>query len=185
MASSAEFVSPDIAISKLKGQIGRVARPNLWTAQLYTASTIGEAPETFNFRCEKTLIPGRTVATVDDTGSGPALKLPYEVNYADIDITIICSTDMIERKFFENWIDSIITSSAISGKAGLLKYHNEYARGNKMNLSQIDESGDELITYSLIDVYPIQISPMNLSWEETNTYQRFDVTLSYRYYEIR
>ena len=176
---------PDFTISKLRATIGAVARPNLWEAELYIpqGSLLKTKPESFKFRCEKAEIPGRTIATVDDTGSGPTLKLPYDVTYNDIEITIICSTDMIEREYFENWIDTIINPSSEAKKGGLLNYYSQYARGNELNLRQVDEVGETLLTYYLRDVYPIQISPMNLSWEETNTYQRFNVTMTYRYYE--
>lgn len=184
------------SISELKNGIGNIARPNLWIAELLLNQTLYNigVPENFSFRCEKAEIPGRTVATVDDTGSGPALKLPYEVTYSDIEITIICSTDMDERIFFEKWINSIVgeakdandtdRTATTSISSGLVNYYDNYANGNKLILRQVDEKGQTLIKYTLHDVYPIQISPMNLSWEETNTYQRFNTTLNYRYYTL-
>ena len=83
---SIEIVSTGLGVdgfrlSSFREQIGQVARPNLWSCKLFIAtSEIGTQGqlETLSFRCEKAEIPGRTVATIDDTGSGPALKLPYE-----------------------------------------------------------------------------------------------------------
>ena len=49
-------------------------------------------------------------------------------------------------------------------------------------MEQLDESGQSLISYTLHDIYPTALTPMNAQWEETNTYQRFGVTLAYRYY---
>lgn len=186
---SIEIVSTRLGVdgfklSSFREQIGQVARPNLWSCKLFIAtSEIGKQGqlETLSFRCEKAEIPGRTVATIDDTGSGPALKLPYEVNYSDMEITVICSTDMAERDYFENWINKIVYPGG-SYRAGLVNYYSNFAKGNKLELSQLGDRGESLITYFLYDVYPIQISPMNLSWEESNTYQRFNVTLNYRYY---
>jgi len=48
----------------------------------------------------------------------------------------------------------------------------------------LDEAGNKLISYQLNDVYPTVISPMNATWEEVNSYQRFGVTLFYRYYKF-
>jgi len=164
---------------------GGIARPNLWKATLTFASNMvvvfKTIPPKFSFRCEKAEIPGRSLATLDDTGSGPTLKLPYEVTYNDIEITIICANDMTERKYFEGWINYVVRPTE-ENYPGTIGYHDDYARGNKLELSQLDEAGSAKITYSLHDVYPINISPMNLSWEEINTYQRFSVTLNYRYY---
>lgn len=171
--------SASFSISDFRTRIGTIVRPNLWYANIVSTGT---SPHTdipdFSFRCEASTIPGRTVATSDDAGSGPALKIPYDVNYADHEITVICSSDMKERNYFEKWIDNIVT------KTGRVKYHDTYAKGKKLELHQINEAGTTLIKYTLNDIYPIQISPMNLSWEESNTYQRFTITLSYRNYDF-
>ena len=176
-------VSPkSFSITDFRTKIGNIVRPNLWYAELTsgatgTSTTISSMPN-FGFRCESTTLPGRTIATIDDVGSGPPLKLPYVMNYADIEITVICSSDMAERKAFESWMDSVVSRS------GRVNYHSSYARGNMLTLSQLAENGTTLITYNLMDVYPIQISAMNLSWEDSNTYQRFTATLCYRQHKI-
>lgn len=173
------------SISSFREKIGAVARPNLWYCKLFVATSdvadAGGQLDTLTFRCEKAEIPGRTIATLDDTGSGPALKMPYEVNYNDMEITVICSTDMAERDYFEEWMNKIVYPGQ-NARAGLVNYYSNFAKGNSLELAQLGDQGEALITYFLYDVYPIQISPMNLSWEENNTYQRFNVTLNYRYY---
>jgi hypothetical protein len=67
---------------------------------------------------------------------------------------------------------------------GLISYFEDYARGISLTVSQLDEAGKTLITYTMNDVYPITISPMNATWEEVNSYQRFGVTFFYRYYSF-
>lgn len=161
-----------------------IARPNLWHAELTNTNANLLIPSKFKFRCERAEIPGRTVATVDDTGSGPTLKLPYEITYNDIEITIICANDMEERKYFEKWIDVIVGNKNESTGGGLISYYSLFAKGNTLKLSQLDDLNAKKITYTLHDIYPIGISPMNLSWEETNTYQRFNVTMNYRCYVV-
>lgn len=169
-------------ISEFREKIGVVARPNLFFAKLYGNTDINtifsQHLPNFEFRCESTSIPGRSIATIDDIGSGPSLKLPYDITYNDIDLNIICSQDMQERVAFEKWINFIVNPN------GSLSFYDVYAKGIKLQISQLDEDGDPLITYTMYDVYPISISPMNLSWEETNTYQRFSVTLNYRRYTL-
>jgi len=189
VTSAIEQISKDaFKISKFREEIGQILRPNLWICNLSVATDevgIQGQLETLTFRCEKAEIPGRTVATIDDTGSGPALKIPYEINYSDMEITIICSEDMNEREYFENWINKIVyppTSDGFAKKSGLVNYYSNFAKGNKLTISQLNDKGAPSFTCILYDIYPIQISPMNLSWEETNTYQRFSVTLNYRYY---
>ena len=177
-------------ISDFKTSIGNLVRPNLFNATLlgYTKvaggldKTLINIDNTFKFRCEKAELPGRTLATAEDAvGGGPSLKLPYDVTYNDITLSIICSADMKERKFFEEWMDRIIGRGRRTN-AGLVSYYSDYALGVSLKVEQLNESGNTLIAYTLEDIYPTALTPMNAAWEETNTYQRFGVTLAYRYH---
>ena len=180
-------------ISDFKTSIGNLVRPNLFNATLlgYTKvaggldKTLINIDNTFKFRCEKAELPGRTLATAEDgVGGGPALKLPYDVTYNDISLSIICSADMIERKFFEEWMDRIIGRGGRTN-AGLVSYYSDYALGVSLKVEQLNESGKTLIAYTLQDIYPTALTPMNAAWEENNTYQRFGVTLAYRYHTFK
>lgn len=178
------------SLSKFKAGVGRLVRPNLFNATLvgYTkvqgglSGTLENINDTFSFRCEKAELPGRSLATVDDAvGGGPALKLPYDVTYNDITLSIICSDDMIEREFFEHWMDRIIGAGGKTN-AGLVSYYSDYALGVSLIVDQLNEQNQILFRYTLKDIYPTALTPMNATWEETNTYQRFGVTLAYRYH---
>lgn len=178
-------------ISDFKNAIKGVARPNYFDAILsgYTKvaglkdGTLDDIDDTFKFRCERAELPGRTLATTDDAvGGGTAMKLPYDVTYNDIQISIICSEDMKERIFFEDWIDRIV-GRGYTSNAGLLAYYSDYAQGVSLMVRQLDSDGKMLLAYQLEDCYPIAVSPMNATWEETNTYQRFTVTMAYRYHK--
>ena len=177
-------------ISEFKNAIGNLVRPNLFSATLggYSKIVGGNGPalanidSTFKFRCEKAELPGRTLATAEDAvGSGPSLKLPYDITYNDMTLSIICSTDMKERIFFEQWMNKIIGPGGYNN-AGLVSYYSDYALGVTLRVEQLNEDGNFLIAYTLQDIYPTALTPMNASWEETNTYQRFGVTLAYRYH---
>jgi hypothetical protein len=171
------------SISEFKAGVGQLLKPNLFEANISGPSGIGTISN-FKFRCEKAEFPGKTLATVDDPGGGgPTLKLPYDVTYNDITLSIICSADLAERKYFENWID-LIVGKANNNKAGLVNYYNVYAKGKTLTVKQLDEAGTTKGTWTMQHVYPIAITPMNAVWDELNTYQRFEVTLTYRYYEI-
>ena len=188
-------MATDYSISNLRSKLGTLARPNNFKVSLILASTgvsgadidimpgISSIKDTFEFRCEKAELPGRTVATTDDSMSGTTLKLPYDMTYNDIQLSIICSTDMLERKFFEQWMDFIVKPGKLSRpNAGTIAYYSDYAKGNKLKVWQLDDSGKSILAYTCHDVYPIAMTPMNATWEENNTYQRFGVTLSYRYH---
>ena len=142
---------------------------------------------TFRFRCEATELPGRTISTSDDQAYGPTTKYAYETGYQDINLQIIASEDFRERAFFEVWMENVINQSNLrngnKSNAGLSKYYSQYATG-QVRIFQVSSDRKQLARYTLYNAYPIQISPMNLSWEEQNTYQRFSVTMTYRFHVV-
>ena len=177
-------------ISTFKANL-KVVRPNLFYASitlpplLFTASEKSVDAKTLDFRCEATELPGRTIATYDDQSTGPTKKLAYDVTYNDINLQIIASEDMNERKYLEKWIDSIVLPNNGNYNAslgGLVNYYSTYATG-QMSIFQLNDVGKQIVKCNLYQAYPIMLSPMNMSWEETNTYQRFTVTMTYRYHE--
>jgi len=176
------------SISELKANL-TVVRPNIFYVNMTLPGGIfTQADSTtiskLKFRCESVELPGRTLATYDDQSTGTTKKMAYDVTYNDVLLNLIVSEDMNERYIFEKWIDKIVSPSAhnsSTNSGGIVNYYKEYAAGT-VNIVQAAESGSTLCTYTLHNAYPIQISGMNLNWAEFDTYQRFSVTMTYRYY---
>ena len=169
-------------ISDLRSSLGSLIRPNNFSVSLSVSDTILAAAgfnisETLSLRCEKAELPGRTIATSDDTSIGTSLKLPYDMTYNDIQLSIICASDMKERAFFESWMRYVVKRN------GTVAFYSDYAKGNTLSVYQLDDGGVVKLGYVCQDIYPIAITPMNATWEENNTYQRFGVTLCYRFYD--
>lgn len=177
-------------ISELKANLN-IVRPNIFYVNVTLPSSIFSRTdslliETFKFRCETAEIPGRTLATYDDQSTGTTKKLAYDVTYNDLNLTIIASDDMNERYIFEKWIDNAVNpSSHNNGNAsgGLVKYYSDYS-GGRVDIVQATDDGSTVCTYTLHNAYPIQVSGMNLNWSEFDTYQRFSVTMTYRYHTM-
>lgn len=178
------------SIAQLKANL-KIVRPNLFYVDIIPPSFLskygfGQFGDTakLSYRCEVAELPGRTVATVEDMSFGPTSKLAYDMTYNDINLQIIASEDMTERKMFEEWMDGIVTPTSRNSsefKGGLVKYYDDYAKAI-FSIRQLNDAGNTIARYTLYDAFPIQLSPMNLSWAETDTYQRFAVTISYRYH---
>jgi hypothetical protein len=189
----AEVYLPEYLASKIRQKDSKLAGSavinNGAPANWYNSLEGADLNSTFRFRCEASEMPGRTVATSDEQSYGPSIKHAYETTYSDINLQIIASADMRERAFFEIWVENIVNntnfdaSGGYSGKGGLSKYYDEYAKG-QVRLYQLDDRRTQLARYTLYNAFPIQISPMNLTWEETNTYQRFAVTMTYRFHIV-
>ncbi len=182
MASTPVYTGQNYAISNLRAKLGTLVRPNNFSVKINCATISTTSIDgTFEFRCEKAELPGRTIATSEDIGSS-TIKIGYDMTYNDIQLSVICAADMKERVFFESWMDFIVKPFGVGNQSGTIGYYSEYALGNKLTVSQLNDNGAAILTYDCMDVYPIALTPMNATWEETNTYQRFGVTLAYRYH---
>lgn len=144
----------------------------------------GNTASAFPFRCEAAELPGRTVNGIDIDEAGPAFRKATDVVYNDITLSIIASKDMQERRIFEAWIEYMVgnRNGLGAGHGGLTRYYNDYI--GTIELYQIDELGNRLSGYKLHNTYPISLGAMNANWEERDTYQRFSVTMSYRYHTV-
>lgn len=158
-------------------------RGNRESAESSTTAT--SAPD-LKFRIEATEFPGRTIATADDVGFGPATSFAYDMTYNDITLTIIADEGMHDRKFFDYWMEKIVENTSgnwTSEHAGQISYYDDIVA--TMEIHQMDALGTKTIGKCILhNAFPIQLSSMNLSWEEQNTYQRFTVTMSYRYHHV-
>lgn len=174
--------------TKLRGNANRDNKQQAWFTDMYSKLSAVDVNGRFRCRCEATELPGRTIATADDTTSyGPSMKYAYEHTYTDHTLQIIASEDMEERRIFEAWMDNVVNGpdlyGAATSKSGLVRYYDDYAYG-QVSINQLDEQGITLAKYTLFNAYPVALSPMNLTWEEQNTYQRFTVTMTYRYHVV-
>jgi len=164
------------------GVIGSLSN-GFWSLGVqFSANTAGSFP----FRCEATELPGRTVNGIDIDEFGPAFRKATDVVYNDINLSIIASKDMQERRIFEAWIEYMVGNTrslgGVGGQGGLARYYNDYI--GTLELYQIDEQGNRISGYKLHNTYPISLGSMNANWEERDTYQRFSVTMSYRYHTV-
>ena len=129
-----------------------------------------------SIRCDSVTIPGRSLSTTPYRFYGPARNMPYEPIYAgELNLSVILSTDMRERKFFEDWTNSICSPS--NYKFG---YYDDYVTSLVVTVL----SKDDVPTYTVNveEVYPKSMGDLQMGYDKDNDYLRQDITLSFRKY---
>lgn len=128
------------------------------------------------FRCESATLPGRTLATSDLRIYGPTEKYPYQTTYDDITLTFICSGDMVEKTFFDGWLELINPSS---------KWNFEYKESyvTTIEINQLDRLGNIPYKIKLLDAYPVSINQLDLDWYNSEAYHKLSVTFAYTSWE--
>ena len=129
-------------------------------------------------QCESAEIPGRTLETADARIYGPSFKVPYRMQYADTNLTFLCTNEFYERKLFERWMDAIIPSDTNNPrfpKSDATRYLTN------IRIVQYDDFVRQIYAVELIDAFPVGVAPQALSWAEEG-FHRLSVSFSYQKY---
>ena len=129
-------------------------------------------------QCESAELPGRTTATADVKIYGPTFKVPYQTQYTDTTLTVLCTNDFFERKLFDRWMEAIHPSDTnnIRFPKG---QQSRYLTNIK--IIQYDEFIKRIFAVELIDAFPIGIAPQQLSWGEEG-FHRLSIQFAYQRY---
>jgi hypothetical protein len=108
-------------------------------------------------QCETAELPGKTLQTADVKIYGPIFKVPYNVQYTDMNLTFICTNDFYERKLFDQWMEAIAPNDT---------YNMRFPKGNspftgymtKVTVIQYDDSVKQIYAVNLIDAFPIGVA---------------------------
>lgn len=160
--------------SKLRGG---GARPNLFKATInYPGYANGDA-ELTSFLCEAAQLPGSTFGTIIVPFRGRQLKMAGDRTFADWTVTIINDTDFAIRDAMERWMNGINAHSANTGLSSPIAYEAD------LFVEQLDRQGNSIKRYNFRGAFPTDLSPIDLSFGDADTIERFQVTFAYQYFE--
>ena len=165
--------------SKLKGG---GARPNLFEVELTFPSIVGvqdenEVIENSRFLVKAANLPASTVANIDIPFRGRILKIAGDRTFETWTITFINDTSFSIRSAFEKWMNTINKLNDGTGETDPALYQVD------AKVHQLDREGRTLRKYVFKDVFPTNISAIDLSYETTDTIQEFTVEMQVHFYE--
>ena len=144
-------------------------------------SEIAPSPEIarrLSISCEGAQFLGRNISTQPNRIAGPVREMAHESMYSgDLDLTFRVGQDMLERRFFETWMDSIV-----GHRRHAISYYDDYVRD--IEIKQLGK--DDSILYRMIvkECFPKTLNPIDLGYDKTDEYMRIQVSMSFREYEI-
>jgi hypothetical protein len=158
---------------------GGGARSNLFEVVL---SFPESAPADINvldksrFLIKSVALPASTVTPLEVAFRGRTLKLAGDRTFESWTITIINDTDFAIRSAFENWVNSINRVSDNTGETDPALYQADAF------VYQLDRDGTTLRAYHFYDLFPTNISPIQLAYE-TDGIQEFTVEMQVLWWE--
>jgi hypothetical protein len=151
------------------------ARPSLFEVFVNNPiSSVGDAK--FRFMAKATSIPESTIGMIEVPYFGRRIKVAGVRQYADWQITIINDEDFAVRRSLEAW------HGAINSSESNLRTAANYR--STATINQYGKDGDIKRTYLMENCWPMQISPIELAWDNGDAIEEFTVTWSYDYWNV-
>ena len=175
--------SPVRTISDFKSKLsGGGARPNLFEVELAFPTAAKPANQTevlekARFLVKAAALPASTIASVDVPFRGRILKVAGDRTFETWTITIINDVDFSIRSAFEKWMNIINKMSDGTGIANPALYQKDAI------VKQLDRDGSLLRSYKFWDIFPTNLSTIDLSYDTTDTIQEFTVEMQVHYWE--
>jgi hypothetical protein len=173
--------SPVRTISDFKSKLtGGGARPNLFEVELAfpeAVSVDNEVLEKSRFLVKAAALPASTIAPIEIPFRGRILKVAGDRTFETWTITVINDVDFSIRSAFEKWMNTINKMTDATGLTDPTLYQKDAI------VKQLDRDGSVLRSYKFWDIFPTNISTIDLSYETTDTIQEFTVELQVHYWE--
>ena len=161
---------------------GGGARSNLFEVELSFPSAVSvdglnDILNKARFLVKAANLPASNVAPIEVPFRGRVLKVAGDRTFDTWTITVINDTDFAIRSAFEKWMNVINKMTDATGLTDPAQYHKDAV------VKQLDRDGSVLRSYKFWDIFPTNISTIDLSYETTDTIQEFTVEMQVHYWE--
>ena len=173
--------TPLRTISDFKSRLsGGGARPNLFEVELAFPNAVGienDVLQKSRFLVKAAALPASTIAPIDVPFRGRILKIAGDRTFETWTITVLNDTDFSIRSAFEKWMNIINKMSDATGIVDPEAYQKD------ATVKQLDRDGSVLRSYKFWDIFPTNISTIDLNYETTDTIEQFDVEMQVHWWE--
>tara|TARA_B100000085_G_scaffold260853_1_gene264711 strand:+ start:83 stop:715 length:633 start_codon:yes stop_codon:yes gene_type:complete len=142
------------------------------------------------FLCKAAQLPASTVASIPVPFRGRELKVAGDRTFEPWTVTIINDEDFSLRTAFEAWMNKLSKLNDATGVTNPTSYMtNAYVkqlgRGKEKNVAE-NTGGESAVlrTYKFYDIFPTNVSAIDLSYDSTNTIEEFQVEFQVQYFTI-
>jgi hypothetical protein len=191
---------PTRGISAFKSKLtGGGARPNLFEVDVTFPGTInlriqGDGTgsfdsDRFRFLCKAAALPASNVAPIDVPFRGRILKVAGDRTFDTWTVTVINDEDFNHRRAFEAWMQNIAQYGDHSGLTDPSSYMGQAAvyqlgrtASTQQQASDSNVNSNILAQYRFVDIFPTNISQIDLSYDTSDTIEEFTVEFQINYY---
>ena len=159
---------------------GGGARPNLFEVELVFPDPIAienDVKEKSRFLVKAALLPASNITPIEVNFRGRILKIAGDRTFDTWTVTVINDVDFSIRSAMEKWMDFINSMEDATGSQDPAEYQPD------AYVHQLDRDGSTLRTYKFHDVFPTNISAIDLSYETVDSVEEFTVEFQVQWWE--
>ena len=149
---------------------GGGVRPNLF--QVIPSFPFGGDIQLNSFLIKTASLPGGTLGKIEVGFRGRTLPLAGDRVFDDWEITILVDGKFETRDAFEIWSNSINSHDDNIGAGTIEEYMADWS------VNQLDRAGETIKSYTIKNVWPMVVGPIELSSGDNDTIAEFSVTLA-------
>lgn len=163
------------------------ARPNLFQVELnFPTAITGSSNQgaSSNDLKKKSLVlvkaanlPASTVGVIEVPFRGRTLKIAGDRTYEPWTVTVMNDAKFQLRSYFELWISKIQYQN--ENYSDFSKISDYYA---KATVRQLGRQGDILRSYEFVDIFPTNVSAIDLAWESNDSIEEYTVEFQVQYW---
>lgn len=139
-------------------------------------------------------LPGVNLSTIQNRRHGVGYQQRYvnDVTFNDLSITFINTGDMFITEIFTQWMNSMVRFDSFMESAGTsttglqpfeIEYKSEYIAGD-FYIDVFDERKDVVVSYRILEAFPISMSDISLGWGNNDEYSKFTVNFAYSFWNV-
>ena len=176
-------------ISQFKTALGGGGvRPNLFEVRMDASNLtefMGGVPaENLAFMCKAAALPAQNVASIDVPFRGRQFKVAGDRTIDNWTITVINDENFAVRNAMEAWSQSIVDLATNQGQIAPTNYMSSADVFQYSRQKGDGESVGVLKQYRFVDIFPVTVGDIALSYESGDTIEEFDVEFAVNNIEI-
>ena len=168
-------------ISDFKSKLtGGGARPNLFEVELAFPNAVqieNDVLQKSRFLVKAAALPASTISPIEVPFRGRILKIAGDRTFETWTITVLNDVDFVIRSAFEKWMNIINSMEDATG----VQNPDDYQKDAMVH--QLVRDGGILRSYKFWDIFPTNISTIDLSYETTDTLEEFTVEMQVQWWE--
>ena len=184
---------------------GGGARPNLFEVEIPSFPVAAgqnvwrtgdnQEADTFKFLCKTAQLPASNIAEIAVPFRGRTLKVAGDRTFDTWTVSVINDENFLLRNAFEAWMQGISKNSNNTGATDPGSYMtyalvHQLGRGADKGIQSTSNSDavsgstiTPLKTYTFYDIFPTEVSAIDLSYDNSDVIEEFSVTFQVQYWE--